>query len=671
MKKLLPALLVLLFSASLAQATDTLLLRSKIKQVTLFFTGAQITRSGEVNLRPGEQFVMIKGLSQFLRTGSVQVSGLDEVQLLSLQTTTLESFKPADTAAQERLETKQKAISRQIADLKHELSVYEQEEKILLANSQIEQNRNAAVQTLREAADFYRQRLMELRKTRARIARDIEALQDELKAVYQAMSRAAAVAEPVTHALLLSLRAPKAIKINLVVSYFDEAAGWTPNYEFRVKQIGAPAELSYLAEVYQFGGENWEQVGLKLSTSNPLMSSTKPLLKPWILGRSQPATEEKNRGQSESKLGAIQGKVVEEQNKKNGIPFANVVIKQLGKVIGNAITDLDGKYQIRTVLTGTYDVEVSYVGYMPSRTVGVKVYPDRSTFAEIALKPSITLQEVNIVDYEVPLISKDETSTGGVVTREEIAALPTRDVNSVGGVGGGVFGTQHDYFVDGIRRGGIPAQYGDHSLQAFNTFLQDVQNANDVLPEFVLNGLHSLSSDGEKRQLFVRKAEVAAEYVYHLVPRVSRDAFLVARIPQFQQLGLLAGEASVYYQGTFIGRTPIQPQQLSDTLLLGLGRDPSVQAVRVQDADRLSKRALGSNKQEFNSTLAIRSSKEVAVKVVVEDQVPISEYEQVTVEVTTLPKAELDARRGLLIWQFSLPAQGSMSLSEKVVIRSK
>lgn len=671
MKKLLPALLVLLFSASLAQATDTLLLRSKIKQVALFFTGAQITRSGEVNLRPGEQFVMIKGLSQFLRAGSVQVSGLDEVQLLSLQTTTLESFKPADTAAQERLEIKQKAIGRQIADLKHELSVYEQEEKILLANSQIEQNRNAAVQTLREAADFYRQRLRELRKTRARIARDIEALQEELKLVYQGMSRAAAIAEPVSHALLLSLRAPKALKINLVVSYFDEAAGWAPNYEFRVKQIGAPAELSYMAEVYQFGGENWEQVSLKLSTANPLMSSTKPELSPWVLGRTQPAIEEKKKGQNESKLGVLQGKVVDENAKKNGIPFANVVVKQQGKVVSNTSTDLDGKYKTRALPTGTYDIEVSYAGYMPSRTVGVKVYPDRSTLIDVPMKANITLQAVNVVDYEVPFITKDQTSTGGVVTKEEIAALPTRDVNSIGGVAGGVFGTQQDYFVDGIQVRGSRSSLGSGSFIQLNSLLQDVLAANDELPEYLIEGKQSLPSDGEKRQLFVRKAEVSAEYVYHLVPRLSRDAFLVARIPQFQQLGLLAGEASVYYQGTFIGRTPIQPQQLSDTLLLGLGRDPSVQAVRVQDADRLSKRVLGSNKQEINSTLAIRSSKEVAVKVVVEDQVPISEYEHLTVEVTTLPKAELDTRRGLLSWQFSLPAQGSMSLSEKVVIRSK
>ncbi|MBA4302832.1 MAG: hypothetical protein C0424_01250 [Sphingobacteriaceae bacterium] len=671
MKKLLPALLVLLFSASLAQATDTLLLRSKIKQVTLFFTGAQITRSGEVNLRPGEQFVMIKGLSQFLRAGSVQVSGLDEVQLLSLQTITLESFKPADTAAQERLETKQKAIGRQIADLKHELSVYEQEEKILLANSQIEQNRNAAVQTLREAADFYRQRLMELRKTRARIARDIEALQEELKLVYQAMSRAAAVAEPVRHALLLSLRAPKAHKINLVVSYFDEAAGWAPNYEFRVKQIGAPAELSYMAEVYQFGGENWEQVSLKLSTANPLLTSEKPELLPWVLGQTQPATPEKTPLHNTRRLSHFQGKVTDEQRPKEGIPFANVVIKQNGKVVAGTTTDIDGRYKTAKLPVGLYDIQVSYVGYNPSLITNVSMVAERASIVDVRLKAGTSLSEVVIVDYEVPLISKDETRRGGVVTREEIAALPTRDVNSISGVAGGVFGTQQDYLVDGIRVGGSSSSLGSGSFIQLNSLLQDVLAANDELPEYLIEGKQSLPSDGEKRQLFVRKAEVSAEYVYHLVPRVSRDAFLVARIPQFQQLGLLAGEASVYYQGTFIGRTPIQPQQLSDTLLLGLGRDPSVQAVRVQDADRLSKRILGSNKQEINSTLAIRSSKEVAVKVVVEDQVPISEYEEVSVEVTTLPKADLDARRGLLTWQFNLPAQGSLSLSEKVVIRSK
>lgn len=663
MKKLLPILLVLIIAIMQVQATDTLLLRSKIKDVTLFFTGAQINRSGEINLRAGEQLVMVKGLSQHLRAGSIQVSGLEEAQLLSMQTTTLENYKPADTLALARLEGKQKTISRQIADLKHELGVYEQEEKILLANSQLEQNRNAAVQTLREAADFYRQRLMELRKTRARISREIEALQDDLKAVYLAMNQAAAVAEPVSHALVLRLKAPKPLKITLGISYFDEAAGWSPTYEFRVKQIGAPAELSYQAEVYQFGGENWDQVQVKLSTANPMLSSDKPDLKPWILGRSQPAMPEPIQTTNSKRLGTLQGKVIDEARPKEGIPFANVVVKQQGKVVGGTTTDVDGKYKTPALPAGTYDLEVAYVGYNPAKMKNVRVQAERAMNVDIAISAGVDLKEVLVVDYEVPLISKDETSTGGTITREEIAALPTRDVNSVSGTSFGVW--QNDRAVRSSRSTYVP------SLVNLPAIMQDMLAANDALPEFVLEGKHNLPSDGESRLLFIRKAEVEADYVYQLVPRISREAFLTARIPQFQKLGLLAGEASVYYQGTFIGKTNIQPHQLSDTLLLGLGRDPSVQAVRVQEADRISRRALGSNKQEFNSTLAIRSSKEVAVKVVVEDQVPISEYEYVSVEITTLPKADHDVKKGLLSWQFTLPARGSQSLDEKVVIRSR
>lgn len=660
MKKLLPILLVLIIAIMQAQATDTLLLRSKIKDVTLFFTGAQINRSGEINLRAGEQLVMVKGLSQHLRAGSIQVSGLEEAQLLSMQTTTLENYKPADTLALARLEGKQKTISRQIADLKHELGVYEQEEKILLANSQLEQNRNAAVQTLREAADFYRQRLMELRKTRARISREIEALQDDLKAVYLAMNQAAAVAEPVSHALVLRLKAPKPLKITLGISYFDEAAGWSPTYEFRVKQIGAPAELSYQAEVYQFGGENWDQVQVKLSTANPMLSSDKPDLKPWILGRSQPAMPEPILTTNSKRLGTLQGRVIDEARPKEGIPFANVVAKQLGKVVAGTTSDIEGKYRFDQLPTGSYDIEVTYVGYNPSKAVNVRIQADRAMFLDIAMTSSVDLSVIDVVDYEIPLISKDEVSTGATYTREDIAGyggmgtVAPRKEKSVG------------YHVDGIKVRGSSFASGQ-----FSTVLQDMLAANDALPEFVLEGKHNLPSDGESRLLFIRKAEVEADYVYQLVPRISREAFLTARIPQFQKLGLLAGEASVYYQGTFIGKTNIQPHQLSDTLLLGLGRDPSVQAVRVQEADRISRRALGSNKQEFISTLAIRSSKEVAVKVVVEDQVPISEYEYVSVEITTLPKADHDVKKGLLSWQFTLPARGSQSLDEKVVIRSR
>lgn len=190
--------------------------------------------------------------------------------------------------------------------------------------------------------------------------------------------------------------------------------------------------------------------------------------------------------------GGIQGKVLDE-SKKEGIPFANVVLFRDGVQKGGTTTDVDGRYKFSALPPGRYDIKVSYVGFNPAELKGVLVTSDKSTFVDIKMSSGINLKEIIIQDYEVPLISKDETSTGGTVTREEIAALPTRDVNSIAATTAGVFQADEgsalnirgsrssgtEYFIDGIRvrggtnlpnaaieqttviTGGIPAQYGD------------------------------------------------------------------------------------------------------------------------------------------------------------------------------------------------------------------
>jgi outer membrane receptor protein involved in Fe transport len=191
--------------------------------------------------------------------------------------------------------------------------------------------------------------------------------------------------------------------------------------------------------------------------------------------------------------GSVQGKVVDALKPKEGIPFANVVIERDGVQKGGTTTDIDGKYKFGALTPGKYDIKVSYVGYNTEVVKGVVITADKSQFLDIKMSSGVNLSEINVVDYEVPLISKDETSTGGTVTREEIAALPTRDVNSIAATTAGVFqadeggalnirgsrSSSTEYFIDGIRvrgstnlpnaaieqttviTGGIPAQYGD------------------------------------------------------------------------------------------------------------------------------------------------------------------------------------------------------------------
>ena len=101
------------------------------------------------------------------------------------------------------------------------------------------------------------------------------------------------------------------------------------------------------------------------------------------------------------------------------------------------------------------------------------------------------LDAVEIVDYKVPLISKDNTSGGATITAEEIAKMPQRSASAVAASVGGVFSSDGEagnmrgardgatYYVDGVRvigsatvpqsaidqvevlLSGTPAMYGD------------------------------------------------------------------------------------------------------------------------------------------------------------------------------------------------------------------
>ena len=200
---------------------------------------------------------------------------------------------------------------------------------------------------------------------------------------------------------------------------------------------------------------------------------------------------------SQSGLGTIKGTVKDEVSKQP-LPYSKVLLIQNGATKGAANTDFDGNFQINGVSPGSYDVEVRNAdGYQTSVISGVSVSPDKITFLDkLTLdkpKDIKELGEVNIIAYRVPLIDKDGGSTGGTVTREDIARLPTRSAagvaQTVGGVnsneGSGaisVRGSREDgtyFYIDGIKvrgssnipksaleevsviTGGVPANYGD------------------------------------------------------------------------------------------------------------------------------------------------------------------------------------------------------------------
>ena len=192
--------------------------------------------------------------------------------------------------------------------------------------------------------------------------------------------------------------------------------------------------------------------------------------------------------------GSLKGKLTDKDSKE-AIPFASVVIEAGGKQYGGVNTDIDGNYNIKPIPPGKYDVKAVYVGYKPLLIKDVVINSDQITFLNVIMEKSVqTLKTFEVKEYEVPLISKDQTQSGGTMTSEEMSKMPGRSASSVAVTVGGVYksadgsigvrGQRSDgtaTYIDGVRviggsssnlpqasieevaviTGGTPAQYGD------------------------------------------------------------------------------------------------------------------------------------------------------------------------------------------------------------------
>jgi len=116
-----------------------------------------------------------------------------------------------------------------------------------------------------------------------------------------------------------------------------------------------------------------------------------------------------------AQFGRIKGTVTD---KKTGeaIPMANVTVLQQKCVVTGTMTDFDGKYTL-ILEPGGYDLKVAYMGYETSEIKDVRVSDQKYTFIDFQLEASVAeLEEVEVIEYKVPLIQKDNTETGGTIS---------------------------------------------------------------------------------------------------------------------------------------------------------------------------------------------------------------------------------------------------------------
>lgn len=593
---------------------------SRIEKVTVFLEGAQTQRSAAVNLGPGKHELVFTNISPAIDKQSIQVKAEGAITVLSVihqQNFLKEQQKQEEI---KEIESRKENLLEKITLQKNIGNVFKQEEALLVKNQQIGgANTGLKAADLKDAADFQRNRLTELYQKQMETERSLKKMETELGKLNDQLAELNQESDISTSEIHVTVNAKETGNSRFILTYLVKKSGWYPTYDIRVKDISSPIELQYKANVFQQSGEDWKDVKLFLSTGNPNQNGTRPLISPWFLKYYYAAQPILIRGsntiQAEYRPATISGTVRDER----GNPVSGASIMAKGTPNGTT-ADANGLFSFN-LPAGNNTLVISAIGMETTEIAA------NSAFLNITLSEnSKSMQEVVVVGYG--------TSSG-------------------------------DY--DGY---GSPGASGNIRKKKEQTAIGTSTVYQPTTTVYEIDDPYTIMNDGKTYTVDIDGYEMKARYQYFAAPKLEPDAFLTAKIADWQELNLLPGEANLFFEGTFLGKSLLDVINAGDTLNLSLGRDKGVQIKRTLLKEYSSRRFIGSNKTDTRQyEILVRNNKQQPVSIVIEDQFPISTQKEIEVQDRKYEGAKLDDDTQKISWQISLDPKKESRLSFKYEVK--
>ncbi|MCK1358123.1 mucoidy inhibitor MuiA family protein [Bradyrhizobium sp. 199] len=188
---------------------------------------------------------------------------------------------------------------------------------------------------------------------------------------------------------------------------------------------------------------------------------------------------------------------------------------------------------------------------------------------------------------------------------------------------------------------------------------QAIAEIGDFQATFKIPGRVSLGAAEGAKSLRIAAMTVPADLAVRAAPVIDPTAFLEASFKQTDDTTLLPGKVAIYRDGVFVGRGKISASAKDDIVRLGFGADDKVRierAVLKRNEGSAGLLVTTSKTDERSFKTTIRNGHDFQIKVAIEDQLPVSESEDIVVEMlpaTTPPTArDIRDKRGVLEWSF-------------------
>jgi len=191
-----------------------------------------------------------------------------------------------------------------------------------------------------------------------------------------------------------------------------------------------------------------------------------------------------------------------------------------------------------------------------------------------------------------------------------------------------------------------------------------VVNENVIETEYDIKLNYNIPGDGKEHFAAILVKDLKTFYRYKAIPKINANVYLTAVLPDWEDAITIGGQASIYYDGSYVGSTSLMPGGTEDTISLSLGIDKNIAIKRQKIKDKCSQKLLDNDiVHQYTFEITMKNSRSSKIEMEVEDQLPLSYDKTVSIDPKELSGAKHDETTGMLTWRLAIPAKDSKKLS--------
>ena len=268
-------------------AQDTKTTDAKLKEVTVFFNGAELTHETKISLQKGNNEIKISDLSPILDKNSVKIKTSSNVLVSSFEFST--DYIPEKIVNNDEIKKLEDNISnykKQLSQININLKI-NKEVLIMLGkgiSKSIESSEHGLnINDLKLSLDYYKSKSLVTEELIYNDTEEKKRLEENIKNLQAQLNQESKKNNKLSGILTVNFMAVNAGNCDITISYYTSAARWIPYYDINVQSIKNPINIISKAKIAQTSGIEWNNIKLSLSTSTPNFGKVAPLFKTWFL----------------------------------------------------------------------------------------------------------------------------------------------------------------------------------------------------------------------------------------------------------------------------------------------------------------------------------------------------------------------------------------------------